>query len=93
MEGFRDWLVAQGLTFPVDENLFISRLQEFTADSSSLLYRSLTSFGFVDGELRYASFDAITELEFSTPASAKDPEIAFWNAYVEELNISASKGG
>ena len=47
----------------------------------------------MDGELRYASFDAITELEFSTPASAKDPEIAFWNAYVEELNISASKGG
>ena len=93
MAGFRDWLAAQGLAFPVPEPQFLSRLKEFTAAAASLPFRSRTAYGFVDGELRYASFDAVTNLEFSDPAARKDPEIAFWNAYVAGLNAKAGESG
>ena len=50
MEGFRTWLTNNGHSFPVaSQSDFVTRLQEFTADSSSLEYRSVSSYGFVDG--------------------------------------------
>ena len=78
MEGFRDWLVANGHSFPVASSAdFLTRLQAYTQDSSSLDYRSVSAYGFLNGQMRYASIDVVTNIAFRDPASVKDQVILF----------------
>ena len=91
MEGFRDWLIANSHAFPVANSAdFITRLQEYTADTSSLDYRSVSAYGFIDNQLRYASIDAVTNIEFRSPASVKDPAAEYWNNYVATISANAA---
>lgn len=91
MEGFRDWLVANGHSFPVASSAdFLTRLQAYTQDSSSLDYRSVSAYGFLNGQMRYASIDVVTNIAFRDPASVKDQAIDYWNNYVATLSSNAA---
>ena len=44
----------------------------------------------MDNQLRYASIDVVTVIEFRSPASVKDPAVEYWNNYVATLSANAA---
>ena len=84
MEGFRDWLVANGKSFPMENAFqFHQEMLAFSRDPASLTYRKEGAFGFSNGKLRYIQIDALTPIEIGAASSIKQAAIGYWeNAIV-----------
>lgn len=91
MEGFKDWLTANGKDFPVTSlSDFQEEMIAFNADPASLFYRNEGVLGFKDGRLKYIQIDALTNIKLGAASKIRKPVIEYWENKITQLNLKAS---
>jgi hypothetical protein len=101
LEEFRDWRLAQGLSFPVDESAdpleqrayFDASLLNFSNSGDGLTASQANEIMFeADGKLSFMWVQATTALALYAPRSEKIPQFNIWADLVDEVAAEAPVG-